>query len=165
MNNAPRFAFAALLLVVTGPAAADALYKCVDAKGVTSLQSSPCAKGLTQVWKRDSSPEPPQTPEQQAQLQARRQEIADTARAMAELAGTADLNKPVAAPPPPPPALVAEPTAPVVKGPCRQAHELQDLLRENDWLELTEGQQRKLDNFVSVQCQEPIGTPLVPPKP
>ena len=55
-------AWALLLLAAAAPvAAADTaeLFKCVDAVGVTSIQSEPCAKGSTQVWRRDATPEPP----------------------------------------------------------------------------------------------------------
>ena len=98
-------AWALLLLAAAAPvAAADTaeLFKCVDAVGVTSIQSEPCAKGSTQVWRRDATPEPPPTPEQAAQAQARRER---DQRAVREL--SADLQRTLKPRPTPAPATTA----------------------------------------------------------
>ena len=44
---------AGLAALCLAPAArAEALYRCEDGKGAVSIQSEPCPKGMTQVWKR-----------------------------------------------------------------------------------------------------------------
>lgn len=66
-----------LLLAGVAPIAhADMLYKCLDAAGQTTIQNDPCPKGQTRVWARDTTPEPPPSPEQVALEQARREQAA-----------------------------------------------------------------------------------------
>ena len=78
MPARPLIACVVALLLAPAPAFAagdaDTLYKCVDAAGLTTIQNSPCPKGQTQAWARATTPEPPPTPEQLAEQQARREQ-------------------------------------------------------------------------------------------
>jgi Domain of unknown function (DUF4124) len=144
-----------LLIALASPAAhAATLYKCVGASGLESIQSDPCRKGETQLWKRDATPEAPLSPEQAAALQARRDRESADARAMSEVAGTSRAPAPVVAPPPPAPPVVA-PVAETPKGPCRRAHEFSVQVRSNDWLDMRDDQLRRLDSWVAEQCRDP----------
>lgn len=142
-------------LFAAGDAAAETLYKCMSANGETSLQSKPCPKGSTQVWRRDATPDPEPTSAQLEQAEARRLEEARNAKALSEIAGTAP-QQPKPTPPPPPP----KPPEPVSaddarpKGPCRRAHEFADAIRANNaWLEMRDDQLYRLDGWVADQCR------------
>jgi hypothetical protein len=142
------------LFAAAGTTRAATLYKCVGASGLESIQSDPCRKGETQLWKRDATPEAPLSPEQAAALQARRDRESADARAMSEVAGTSRAPAPVVAPAPPPPPVVAA-VAETPKGPCRRAHEFSDQVRSNDWLDMRDDQLRRLDSWVAEQCRDP----------
>jgi hypothetical protein len=152
---------AAWLLLAAPAAAADKaeLFKCVDAAGVTSIQSAPCAKGSTQVWRRDAAPEAPPTPEQAAQAQARRERDERTVR---ELSQEVE-RKLKPAPPPreeraPEPAAVRADEAPAdAPDRCAQAQEFAAQLRDKEWLALSDDQVRRLYGWVATQCQ-PVPT-------
>lgn len=47
------------------------LYKCIDAKGVTSIQAKKCPAGSTEAWRRDAQTEPKPTPAQVAAARER----------------------------------------------------------------------------------------------
>lgn len=149
---------AVLLLTPVGAHAAT-LYKCVSATGMDSIQSDPCPKGATQVWKRDATPELPPTPEQMAAQLARRDREAADARALSQVAGTARRD-PVAAAPPPPVPVEATPVVDAPKGPCRRAHEFATDVRAKEWLEMRDDQLRRLDDWVAGQCRDPEETRL-----
>ena len=93
---APTRSILCLALAVTGwlssvPASAVAaerseLFKCIDAAGVTSIQSEPCAKGSTVVWRRDATPEAKPTPDQAALAEAKRLRDMQTVRELSEIA-------------------------------------------------------------------------------
>lgn len=143
-----------LSLLAIGDASAETLYKCQSASGETSVQSKPCPKGSTQVWRRDASPDPQPTPEQLQQAEARRQQDTQNAKALSVIAGTAPVEaKPAPPPPPPKPEPVAaDDNRP--KGPCRRAHEFADAIRANDsWLEMRDDQLFRLDAWVAEQCR------------
>jgi hypothetical protein len=163
MPSSPRLASVlALLLALPLPAAAETLYKCVDAAGLTTIQMAPCAKGSKQVWARDSAPEPPPTPEQAAAAQARaeaqaraRAEEQERLRAQAEaqrLAADAAKAAPVAdagagatgVPPTPPP-----------PDPCDEAKAFAAQVRGKPWLGLDPGQMQRLYGWVAQQCGSP----------
>ena len=148
-----------LLLATTGVQAAT-LYKCVSASGLESIQSDPCAKGATQVWKRDATPEPLPTPEQAAALQARRDRESADARLMSQVAGTSRIEAPALAPALPPPPVAIAPAAEQPKGPCRRANEFAADLRAKDWLDMRDDQLRRLSDWVTTQCREPEETRL-----
>lgn len=151
----PRKLCLALALgLPAAPASAAVLYKCVLAGGGVVVQSQPCPKGSRQEWRREAAPDPEPTPEQRQQAEARRQQEAEAARSLSLLAGTTR-KEPAPAPPlppPPPPPAADAPEAP--KGPCRQAHEFAAAARANNsWLELSESQLYRLDEWVARQCQ------------
>jgi hypothetical protein len=156
MIRLPRMTLAFVAVLAAQGAHAATLYKCVGASGLESIQSDPCRKGETQVWKRDATPEAPLSPEQAAALQARRDREAADARAMSEIAGTSRVPAPVVAAPPAPP-VVAPPVAEMPKGPCRRAREFSDQVRGNSWLDMRDDQLRRLDNWVAEQCRDPEG--------
>ena len=147
---------AAWLLLAAPAAAADKaeLFKCVDAAGVTSIQSAPCAKGSTQVWRRDATAEAPPTPEQAAQALARRERDERAGRELSreverKLKPTPPSEQPAPAP------EVAQPGEGVTDAPdrCAQAQEFAAQLREKEWLALSEDQLRRLYGWVATQCQ------------
>ena len=144
------FAFA--LLLPSLPAAATALYKCVLPSGEVLIQSQPCPKGSQQVWKRDTPPVPQATPQQQQQDELRRQQDANSARELSLLAGTTQPQAPPPPPAPPPTPVENAPEPP--KGQCRKAHEFVDALRANNaWLELSEAQLFRADEWAGEQCR------------
>jgi hypothetical protein len=151
VSAAARLLVAALLLAP--PAAADTLYKCVDAQGLTTIQQAPCARGTTQVWARDTAPEPPPTPEQVAAAQARAEAQAqERARTEAEAqaardAAAREAQQAAAAPPP-----LAPPPAPAAPDPCDDAKALAARLRNMPWLGLDDAQMQRLYGWVSQQC-------------
>jgi hypothetical protein len=146
-----------LALVLAAPAArADALYKCTDAAGAVSIQSSPCPKGSTQVWKREATPDPEPTPEQLAAraalAEAEAQRAAELARE-AEAARLADeVEREAEA------RRLADEAAgirPERKSECTLAHDFADAVAAKPWLELGEYQQRRLREWVIEQCRDP----------
>ena len=144
-----------LILLALPAAAADKaeLFKCVDAKGATSIQSAPCAKGSTQVWRRDATPEAAPTPEQQAQAQARKERDQRTVRELGEdVARKLAPPAPTPARPPEAPA-VAVADAAVARDRCGLAQDFAAQLREKSWLELSDDQVRRLYAWVATQCQ------------
>jgi hypothetical protein len=160
-----RGALALALLAASTPAAAETLYKCVDAAGLTTIQQAPCAKGTTQVWARDSAPEPPPSPEQLAAAQAR----ADAqARERAEAQARREAE--AARPPPLTPEQQAEAAAiaaervadeanaatrpPVAQAPdsCEKAQEFAAQLRAKPWIELDANEQQRLYGWLMQEC-------------
>ena len=149
----------ALLCVLPLPAAADTLYKCVDAAGLATIQMDPCGKGLKQVWARDTAPEPPPTPEQIAAAQARAEEQArqraeeqarwleqeEARRKEAEAAEAAKLearDKPADAPATPP-------------DPCDAAKDFAAQVRAKPWLGLDDAQMQRVYGWVAQECGSP----------
>ncbi len=63
---------ALMLLACPAAAAAQQLHKCVDAHGHASYQSAPCEANQQQVWVRDATPEPAQSPQATASRRANR---------------------------------------------------------------------------------------------
>lgn len=143
-----------LCALVAGPAAAEEknlLFKCVDAAGAISIQSSPCAKGSTEAWRRDANAEPPPTPEQQAQAEAKRQRDLQTVRELSE-----QVDRRLAAKKEPPPAPAADRKDEAAAAPpdrCTQAQDFAAQLRDKQWLALSEDQTRRIYAWVSEQCK------------
>ena len=127
------------------------LFKCVDAAGATSIQSGPCAKGSTEVWRRDPNAVPPPTPEQQAQAEAKRMHDQQTVRELSEQVERRLAPKPEAAPPAP--EKKAEAAAADPPDRCAQAQDFAAQLREKQWLDLSEDQVRRLYAWVTEQCK------------
>jgi len=163
-------------LLLPGRAAAEetkVLHKCVDAKGVTSIQANPCAKGSTEVWVRDAQTEPKQT---QAEVDAARAREARNQAAVREQ--SAELQKrlqPQVAPPPVTPqpgshlagatnpvegsqlapAPVEEPPLPQAVAPnnCQAAQNFATAVREKTWIGLTDDQLKRIYGWVTDQCR------------
>jgi hypothetical protein len=145
------------LLLASPLAGAEALYKCTDPKGAVSIQSEPCAKGSTQVWKREATPDPAPSPEELAAraalAQAEAERIAETARlaeqrrlaAQARIDEDKRLREAVANAVTPPPR----------KSECTKAHDFNDLARQLAWLELTQLQRERMQRWVIEQCRDP----------
>jgi phytoene dehydrogenase-like protein len=147
----------AALLVASPLAAAEALYKCNDAKGAVSIQSEPCPKGSTEVWKREATPDPSPSPEELAAraalAQAEAERIAETARLAEErrLAAKAriDEDKRLRE------AVADAVTPPPRKSECTKAHDFNDLAKQLAWLELTQLQRERMQRWVVEQCRDP----------
>lgn len=137
-----------------GPAQAaekNLLFKCQGADGAISIQSGPCAKGSTEVWRRDASAEPPPTPEQQAQAEAKRQRDQQTVRELSAEVERKLKPKPEPEPPAAPEKKAGE--AAVAPDRCAQAQDFAGQLRGKQWLELSEDQTRRVYAWVAEQCQ------------
>ncbi|MBW8367038.1 MAG: DUF4124 domain-containing protein [Arenimonas sp.] len=144
------------LLLASPLAAAQALYKCSDPQGLVSIQSEPCAKGSSEVWKREAAPDPEPSPEELAAraalAQAEAQRIAETARlaeqqrleAQARIADEMRLRDAVASAVPPP-----------RKSECTKAHDFNDLALQLPWLELTQAQREGIKRWVVLTCRDP----------
>jgi len=144
------------LLLASPLAAAEALYKCTDPQGAVSIQSEPCAKGSSQVWKREATPDPEPSPEQLAArtalAQAEAQRTAETARlaeqrrldAQARIDDDKRLRE-----------AVASAVPPARKSECTQAHDFSDQASQLAWLELTQAQREGIKRWVVVTCRDP----------
>jgi colicin import membrane protein len=167
-----RLGLALATLALAGPAAAEMLYKCVDANGLATIQQAKCPKGSTQAWARDTAPEPPPTPEQLAAAQARaqaeqqererreaeaqefaRQEAEAAAQAEADAAAQAEAeadakahadDKADAKPPP----------ANAANDQCDRAKAFAAQVRAMPWLELQPDQVQKVYGWVTQQCAD-----------
>ena len=157
---------ALVLFAVAAPAAAESLYKC-DTDGAVTIQSEPCPRGSTQVWKRDVTPEAGPTPEEisakaalaaaEAQRLAEQARLAQQAR-IDELVRRDDEAR----------ARVAESEGriPPRKSECTLAHEFADAANAKEWLNLSETQRSRLRTWVIEQCRDPRGNieqPAPPP--
>jgi hypothetical protein len=150
---------AALVWAPAAFAGKNMLYKCVDPAGVISIQSTSCAAGWTQAWKRDATPEPAPTPEQAAQAEAKLLRDQQTVREQLEIV---DRKFKPAAPEPVAPAPTPEPSAdgaaakPAIEvDACEAAQNFAGSIRDKQWLGLTEEQTRRLYTWVSEQCTGP----------
>lgn len=154
---------AALLWAPVSLASKNLLYKCVDAAGVVSIQSVACPAGWTQAWKRDATPEPALTPEQQAQVEARKLRDEQNVREQLEIVDRK--MRPVAPEPVAETAAPAPGDAPQAVGePAREAGEsdacaaaqaFAGSVRDKSWLGLSEEQVRRLYSWVAEQCKAP----------
>lgn len=162
VGNAGRLKFqrvlaCVLLLVSTSAVAAgkNALYKCVNATGVTSIQSEACPPGSTQAWRRDAVREPAPTPEQAAQAEAKRLRDQQTVRELSEIVEKKLQPVPPAPAAPAAAATVAEAREAAAVDACQSAQAFAGTLREKDWLALSEEQIRRVYGWVVEQCKEP----------
>jgi hypothetical protein len=164
-------------LLLPGRAAAEetkVLYKCVDAKGVSSIQAKPCPKGSTQAWKRDAQTEPKPSEADIAAAKAREaRNQQEVIRQSAELESR--LAPKVATPTPamPPagshlagatnpregsqlaPVPVEEPPQPqaITVNNCQAAQAFATAVREKTWIGLTDDQMRRIYGWVADQCR------------
>jgi hypothetical protein len=163
-------------LLLPGRAAAEetkVLHKCVDAKGITSIQANPCAKGSTEVWVRDAQTEPKQT---QAEIDAARaRDLRNQAAVREQSAELQQRLQPQVAPAPsaprpgshlagatnPPegsqlaPLPVEEPPMPqaLSVNNCQAAQNFATAVREKTWIGLTDDQLKRIYGWVSDQCR------------
>lgn len=143
----------ALQVAPPAMAAKNVLYKCVSAGGVTSIQSVPCPSGSTEAWHREAVPEPPPTPEQIAQAEAKNQRDREIVREQTEM-----LDKKLRPPAPEPAATTAAAPASaeqVSVDACQQAHDFATSVREKAWLALSQEQTQRLLTWVMEQCKAP----------
>ena len=138
-----------LLAAFAPPAAAESLYKCTGPKGEVSIQSEPCPKGSTQVWKREATPDPAPSAEELAAraalAEAQALEAAEAAR-LAELQVQAEQARVARE------AQAEEGDKQRTKSECTKAHEFQEAALAKDFLRLTEAQQAELRAWVVAQC-------------
>lgn len=150
---------AGLAALCVAPAArAEALYRCEDGKGAVSIQSEPCPKGMTQVWKRETAPDPEPTPEAlAAQAAAAEAEAARAAEAdrLAKLERLAERLEREEQARREAPAAPAE--RPPTKSECTLAHEFQEATQGMPWLELTQTQRERIRSWVIRTCRDPDG--------
>ncbi len=143
---------AGALSVATAPSLAEELYKCTDEKGGVAIQSEPCPKGSTQVWKREVVREPEPSPEDlaaRAELARAEAERAANQARLAELERQADEVRRAEA-------ARAAPQEPLRrKSDCRLAHEFNDQALAFPRLQLTERQKAVLKEWVVEQCRDP----------
>jgi hypothetical protein len=171
-------------LLLPGRAGAEetkVLHKCVDAKGITSIQANTCAKGSTEVWARPAQTEPKPT---QAEIDAARARDAHNQQVVREQADElqrrlAPPAQPQVAPAPPSfpaegshlagatnpkegsqrapvaaqePEDVPQPNA-VAPNNCQAAQDFATAVREKSWIGLTDDQMRRIFGWVSDQCR------------
>jgi len=134
------------LLLLTSQANASPLYKCEGpANGAVSIQSDPCVKGAKQVWKRDGTPEAPQTSEQLSAALAKRRKDEEDAKALSITAGTD--RKPVGT------IRYNNANADNAKQRCSLAKQQAKVIRDRDWRQLTIERLRQLDAWVESECK------------
>ena len=162
-------------LLLPGRAAAEetkVLHKCVDAKGVTSIQAAACPKGTTEVWARDAQTEPKQTAAEAAA--AREREARNRAQVVVESAELQRRMAPQVAPAPPAspapgshlagatnppegsqmaPVAVQEPAVPQQATSCQAAQAFSTAIREKSWIGLNDDQLRRIYAWVGEQCR------------
>lgn len=151
------------LVLLAAPAAfaeKNLLYKCVSVAGVTSIQSVPCPKGSTEAWHRDATPEPPPTPEQVAQAEAKLQRDQREVRELSEIVdkrvkASLEPNAPETQADPAANASAAAAAEQASVDACQSAQAFAGSLREQAWLGLTEEQTRRLYTWVAEQCKAP----------
>ena len=152
---------AALLPVASAHAAKNELFKCVNGAGVVSIQSVPCPAGSVQAWRRAATPEPPQTPQQLAQTQAKQERDQQAVRELSEQ--LAKKQSPAPAMPAPTPITMPTPAAALPTAgetadvlTCQTAQAFAGSVREKEWLGLTDEQTRRLFGWVAEQCKLPV---------
>ena len=145
-----------LLLCASPLAAAEALYKCTDPSGAVSIQSEPCPKGSSEVWKREATPDPAPSPEEMAArvalAEAEAERAAETARlaelrradAQARIEEEKRLREAVASAVPAP-----------RKSECTKAHDFNDQAAQLPWLDLNQAQREAIKRWVVQQCRDP----------
>ena len=178
-RNTIRAALALALAscVLALPAAAEetkVLHKCVDAKGIASIQAKPCPKGSTEVWKRDAQTEPRPTQADVAAARARearnQQEVVEQSAQLQRQLQPQVAPAPPASPQPgshlagatnPPegsqlaPLPVEEPKLPqaVSLDNCQAAQAFASAVREKTWIGLTDDQMKRIYGWVTDQCR------------
>jgi hypothetical protein len=151
------------------------LYKCVDAKGITSIQSKPCPKGSTEAWARAAEETRAPTASEIAAQQARE---AHNQQQVQELSAEVQRRVQEQTPPPrvePPPGShlagatnpregsqlapvqpasaedVPPPSAMAINN-CQAAQAFASAVREKTWIGLTDDQTQRIYGWVADQC-------------
>jgi len=168
---------AALALPLQAAAAeTNMLYKCIDAKGVTSIQSKPCPKGSTEAWARAAeavrAPSQAEIAAQQArearnqqQVQVLSEEVQRRVQQQtppprtepppgSHLAGATNPREGSQLAPVQPPETedVPLPSAVAVDN-CQAAQAFAASVREKTWIGLTDEQTRRIFGWVAEQCK------------
>jgi hypothetical protein len=141
---------------------------------VTSIQAKPCAKGSTEVWKRDAQTEPKPS---EAELAAAREREARAQREVVQQSAQLQRQlQPTVAPAPPAsptpgshlagatnpvegsqlaPVPVEEPPMPqaVTIDNCQAAQSFATAVREKTWIGLTDDQMKRIFGWVADQCR------------
>lgn len=153
------------LALQAAPVAAESLYKC-DAGGAITIQSEPCPRGATQVWQRETTPEPGPSAEELAARAALAAAEAERDAEQARLARQARIEE-LLLRDEEARARAADPAGarPERKSECTLAHEFADAANAKEWLSLSETQRARLRNWVIDQCRDPIGNPTETPAP
>jgi hypothetical protein len=136
------------------------LYKCVNDKGVSAIQSKPCPAGSTEAWKRAADAEPKPTAQEVAAAQARearnreqvRELSAEVAKKVAEQA-TPTVIGPTPATPSPTPVAERPPVPAVAYDNCQAAQAFASSVQEKTWIGLTDDQTRRIFGWVADQCR------------
>ena len=150
LGNALAVAAFALLAPAASVAADKSeLFKCVDSAGVSSIQSEPCAKGSTVVWRRDATRERKPTPDEVALAEAKRLRDMQTVRELSEIVERRSR------PQPPEPPEQEKPKTAEAKSltACESAMEFSALVRDKQWLALSEDQMQRIYRWVTEQCK------------
>jgi hypothetical protein len=161
----------ALFLLAAGafalPSAAAAeetkmLYKCVNAKGVSAIQSKPCPSGSTEAWKRAAEAEPKPSAQDVAAAQARearnqqqvRELSAEVAKKMREQETPTVIGPTPATASSTPTPTEERPLAPQVNyDNCQAAQAFATAVQEKTWIGLTDDQTRRIFGWVADQCR------------
>lgn len=142
-----------LLLAPAASVAADKseLFKCVDSAGVTSIQSEPCAKDSTVVWRRDATRERKPTPDEAALAEAKRLRDMQTVRELSEIVERRSRPQPQ----PPEPVEEERPETAEAKSltACESAMEFSASVRDKQWLALSVDQMQRIYRWVTEQCK------------
>jgi hypothetical protein len=161
--NSALFLLAAGAFALPSAAAAEEtkmLYKCVNAKGGSAIQSKPCPAGSSEAWKRAAEAEPKPTAQDVAAAQARdarnqqqvRELSAEVARKMAAQ-DTPTVVGPTPASPSPSPVSERPPAPAVNYDNCQAAQAFATAVQEKTWIGLTDDQTRRIYGWVADQCK------------
>jgi hypothetical protein len=142
------------------------LYKCVDAKGMVSIQAKTCPAGSAQAWVRPAQTEPKQTA---AEVQAahdrerkNQQQVRDLSEEVNRKLAAQTTPEPAPAPahlqmagPQPAPPETPDPgeLQSAVTSQCRQAQSFMAAAREKTWIGFTDDQMKRIYGWVMDQCR------------
>ena len=139
------------------------LYKCVNAKGVASIQSKPCPAGSSEEWKRASETLPKPSAQEVAaaqQREARNQQQVKELSAEVQRKLAAQQTPTVIGPTPPatttptPSETLERPLAPAAAyDGCQAAQAFATSVQEKTWIGLTDDQTRRIYGWVADQCR------------
>ena len=137
------------------------LYKCVNAKGVSAIQSKPCPSGSTEEWKRAAEAEPKPTAQDVAAAQAREarnqqqvRELSVEVQKKLREQQTPTVIGPTPPDTPAPTPTTERPAMPAVAyDNCQAAQAFATSVQEKTWIGLTDDQTRRIFGWVADQCR------------